>query len=231
MNQLKIAGTAAGALLIYALGTFAVAGAESTIVYDNSQNYLEKYASVDSEYGDQINLAGDARTVTDFAFEYFGDFLASGKENARIRFYANDGPAYGAFYTKPGTLLYDSGVFSINTGQRTKILNGLNVPVPDTFTWTVQFGGVTYTTGSDAGLLYANPVTVGSSFRSYYWQKDPDTGNPDTGGWLPHANNAGIPNNFLAQVKAVPEPSTVQCFFASLIGLGGYAALRRRDSR
>src|SRR5438034_5593579 len=86
------------------------------IVYDNSAVGGTNYFPASSnyvEFGDEVNLAGINRIVTEFAFEYFGDFTAQGDEQGRLRFYKNTGPEVqpGAF--APSTLLFDSGFFPV----------------------------------------------------------------------------------------------------------------------
>src|SRR5688572_169813 len=108
------------------------------IVFDNTTTYTGKFFASTNEFGDQLFLGGSERTVTEFAFEYFGAFTAGGDETGRLRFYAHNGPELSPGFADsrmPGTLLFDSGLFPINPGFNSKGFVGLDVPVPDTFTW------------------------------------------------------------------------------------------------
>ena len=181
----------------------------SEIVFDNSSNYLTNYWPSLLEYGDEIQLAGSARLVTNFVFEYFGSFTREGDETARIRFYKNDGPGR---YPGPGTLLYDSGPFAIFSGLNAAPLNGLAVKVPDDFTWTVQFGGLTGLPGNQVGLPFYDPPTVGFSYRDF-WQKTDPTGLAGRGWDLLSFPNFDPVANFAARVQATTEvqpPATVK---------------------
>ena len=225
MNWFKFpsgpAKTAWLSILASALSLPVLAG---EIVYDNSAHYLEKVLYSGTEYGDEINLGGVARTVTDFIFEYYGDFIPQGDEVGRVRFYANDGGTYAQGYTRPGTLLYESGFFPLDPGQHSQAFNVPSIVVPDTLTWTVEFRGLTMLAGDRAGLLNYNPVTVGSPSRNdFYWKKDPN-------GWAPHGTTSGVPLNFGARVIAVPEPTSLQFLFASGMIVAGCGWIRRKKS-
>ena len=202
----------------------------SSIVYDNSTIDLGKTYSPGNnvEFGDQITLAGTDRTVTDFKFQYFLGGVASG-QTALLRFYANDGPAItktlpdGSTVSvpTPGSLLYTSPVLTLGAGFQTAEAQGFAVKVPDTFTWTVTFNGLT--ADQTAGLQLYDPPLVGSSFLDF-WQNSGGT-------WNTYLfDNGATPGNFAARVTAVPEPATMA--FALLAGLGwaGYLGFKRRSS-
>lgn len=195
------------------------------IAYDNTatNTFLGQYYGSPFEFGDQINLLAPGQwTVTGFKFDYYlnGTFGISGNETADLKFYANNGPN-----GSPGTLLYDSGSFTITKGENgynTVNDTGLQVQVPGNFTWTVLFGGIE--AFETAGLLFYNPPLVGSSLDDY-WEKGAN------GLWaLKRFTPTGGPvANFGAQVTAipVPEPGTIQLgLFAGLVWLG-YVARQR----
>lgn len=176
--------------------------ARGSVVYDNSKHYLGRYHAVTNEFGDEISLARTARLVSEFMFEYYGDFIPQGDETVRLRFYVNDGPGK---YLKPKTLLYDTGPIPISTNFNSMDLSIPNVQVPDTFTWTVQFGGLSQTTGDEAGLLFYDPPTVGAPLAaghigSYYdyWKKVGTF-------WTLYNFGTNPPANFGARVYANSE--------------------------
>ena len=168
------------------------------VVYDNIPYLLNLDFKSTDEFGDEVTLAGTNRTITSFAFEYYGDFVANGDETARIRFYKMDGDviwvqANGVPVLGPGTQIYDSGFIPIASGYGTRTINALSTVVPDTFTYTVQFSGVTGATNDSAGLLVANPPILGSSFNDF-WVKKPS-------GWGLQRLD-GTQSNFAARLVA-----------------------------
>lgn len=178
-------------LLLAAGALLNVANSRAEIVYDNSSNYEGTFNDSRLEYGDQVNLAGDARLLTEFAFEYFASFAVSGDETARVRFYYNDGAEQDGLRA-PGTLFYDSGSFTISSGYRT-----IRGEITDlllesgTFTYTIEFAGLAL--NERAGLLNYDPPAIGSS-GDYFWQKS-------GAGWEPVAVS-GTGNNFAARFVA-----------------------------
>lgn len=199
---------------------------QAAVVYDNVTHPLTDTNSVqlahfyNREYGDEIYLSGSDRLVTDFIFEYFGDFTPNATQFARVRFYANDGPLADPISRAhlPQTEIFNSGLFTLTSGYNTKWLGDLSVRVPDSFTWTVEFSGVGLTSGNRAGILFYNPPTVGSSPRDFWEVID--------GNWtLLHfgANTFKPEANFGARVIAVPEPQTI-----ALFSLGALALWARR---
>jgi len=186
-------------LLIASLGALGIFSqtAQAEIVYNNTSNRLGLSYGSPFEFGDQVILSGTSRMVSGFTFEYFGTNF-SGNETAKVRFYKNDGPVSQNQAT-PGTLIWDSESFPIVatpeagftlTWDKASItFNSRPVVVPDTFTWTVEFGGIT--TGEFAGANLYSPPTVGNGFTSF-WEKGP-------GGWeLRRGTNpgGGVTNNF-----------------------------------
>ena len=170
-----------------------VGPANGAIIYDNTANFEQLFNDSTLENGDEIRLAGTARVVTEFSFEYYGEFAISGDETARVRFYEMNGaPGDNAFAT-PGTLLYESASFNIASGYKTVTISDLALYVPgNAFTWTVDFDGTS--AQESVGLLYYDPPTIGSS-DPYFWEKE-------NGVWSAVAtDDAG--NNFAARVTAV----------------------------
>lgn len=192
-----------------------------TLVYDNTThvrtNLVYKFSR---EYGDEVFLEAGYRTVSEFAFQYFGDFNPTNRVGASavVRFYENDGvdgipgPKTALM---PKTVLWESPSIPLLPGYNLVTLGVPLVDVPDSFTWTVKFSGVTGANQDAAGLVLADPPTVGQPlpdgrFGSYWdaWIRD-DPNRED--GWS--LINFGFrPNdpkaNFYAQIRAVPEPQT-----------------------
>jgi hypothetical protein len=177
--------------VLVAAALFATA-LEGAIVYDNTSNFEQLFNDSRLESGDEVTLAGTARVITEFAFEYYAEFATTGDETAKVRFYRMDGaPGENPFNT-PGTLLYESSAFGIESGYRTVRISELALWIPgDTFMFSVEFRGVT--AEESVGLLYYDPPTVGTS-GSYFWEKE-------NGAWSAVASvDAG--NNFSARVTA-----------------------------
>jgi hypothetical protein len=185
-------------------------------IYDNSKNdLLTRFNPGDLEVGDEIQLAGTARYLTNFAFEFWGENPNSsdsfaGDVQARVRFYQNDGPEFHGYPT-PGSTFFDSGWFAIGQPTPRNTLrfvagevfpeNGLLIPVGLTMTWSVQFQRSV--TSDSVGLDIYSPVVEGASFPDY-WEND-------AGGW--QLKNNVVPMNFAALFEAstiaVPESSTL----------------------
>jgi hypothetical protein len=171
------------------------------VVYENATNYTGKFNLSSNEYGDEIVLSGDAHFITQFQFEYVGNFTPQGDEIARLRFYANTGPSWqGAtqpgYLTPAATPLWET-VLPISPGFNTATISVPYVNVPSRFTWTVQFFGLAMSTNDNAGLLFYDQPTIGSSFNDY-WEL------LTKGWWL--ERYLDIPNNnFAAKIMAVSE--------------------------
>jgi hypothetical protein len=175
-------------------------GAEtiSQTIYDNSDNYEADYFNTLLEVGDQVQFARTNRMINNFQFMCFTRLAKPllGSEQARVRFYLNDGLQTTNGFAAPGTLIYDSGEFNIGTNIQTVEISDIAVIVPgDTLTWTVQFSG--FSTNERGGVLFYNPPALGSS-ANFLWQHD-------TNGWTQIAQ-PGLVNNFFAHFTAVPAP-------------------------
>lgn len=195
--------------------------AADTVVFDNSTHPLDKWisASGKKEIGDEISLAGSARVVTSFVFEYFGDFAPGTHSDARavVRFYANDGTEFQG-NPRPLSLKWESSPVEVLSGFRGVSMSVPNILVPDTFTWTVEFSGLAGTARNQAGLSISDPVAVGAVLPasggrtvvgsySDYWFRTVATADS----WaLANINPDKV--NFYARVGAVPEPGTVALF-------------------
>ena len=211
-------------------------------IFDNSVNDLNsRFSTINYQVGDEITLAGTARHMTHFDFEYSdtGNNLTTfaGDVQAPVRFYLNDGtPVRG--YTSPGTLLWDSG-WILNSRElyplvptdehpyrRTIDFTGADSPdgaplfIPaDSMTWTTQFRGTVPGT-DDLGVdRYLLPVASGEvgDFGDY-WQNDGM-------GWDLLTNGAAKIDFGARMYATIAEPSAAA--LSILGGLGVLIALRR----
>jgi hypothetical protein len=181
--------------------------------------------SLNRIFGDEISLAGTARQVTQVVIAYFGDISTTATDSVTLRLYANDGvslPNVNA--PRPNSLLWQSDPFKISPGANQITFPVPNIVVPNTLTWAVQFSGITGVSGNNAGLLIANPPTVGAtlnngvvgSYNDFWIQTDPTKADS----WALYQLNGGsLPANFYVSVYAVPEPS------ALALGAGGVMVL------
>jgi hypothetical protein len=167
-------------LLMGCLSSLSAVPARAEIVYDNSSGSSTNVYYSLLEYGDEVTLGGVGRVMTEFQFEYYGDFVASGGETARLRLYKNDGPGTDP---SPGTVLFDK-TFAILPGDQTESFTGLSITIPTDLTWTVQFSGLVGGNGDEAGLFFQSPPSVGSSFDDFWlktasgWKLFSWSGNP-----------------------------------------------------
>ncbi|HTL59088.1 MAG TPA: PEP-CTERM sorting domain-containing protein [Candidatus Limnocylindrales bacterium] len=185
-------------------------------IFDNSHNdLLIRFDPGTFEVGDEIQLSGDARYLTNFAFEFWGEGPISpdrfaGDVQARVRFYENNGPDFHGYAT-PGSLFFDSGWFTLDgpTPRNTLVFvageelpaSGLFIPVGQTMTWSVQFQRAI--SDDSVGVDIYSPVSTGASFPDY-WENDGT-------GW--QLKNNIVPMDFAARLEAsliaVPEPSVL----------------------
>lgn len=208
-----------GVITLWGCAAFA-----QTLVYNNGVSYSGIYLNPGlNEVGDEIILGPGPRQATSFQWEYFGSGF-SGDEQFRIRFYRNDGADIGGGTLLPNSVFYDSGLQTLlppvdPSGRNTYLfdLSSMGITLPDRFTWSVQFSGIS---GAEAaGPTIYNPPAVGNNFDDYWFN--------NAGTWQLRGSN-NVPINFGAQV-GVPEPSTYA--LAILGGLCGFALVVRRRSR
>jgi hypothetical protein len=180
---------------------------QKEIIYDNSTTYTGSLSDFKGEFGDQVDFAGENRTLSSFAIEFFVKYtIADFDETARVRLYANDGEQYSEFLDsrRPGTVLYDSGRFFVNPGFQTRTFDHLDIDVPDTVTFTIQFSGLDRAE-EEYGLLIYTPPTVGNSFDDFW-------GRSATGWTL--FDTPDIKDNYSARFTAikttVSQPKIIQ---------------------
>ncbi|MBI4324280.1 MAG: PEP-CTERM sorting domain-containing protein [Chloroflexi bacterium] len=221
MTKMKTAILRAAVLVATSL--LCGASALASTVYENSASPPDKsYAPAGIngiEFGDEIDLAGTDRVVTEFQFEYFLKLDASGNEMARLAVYAMDGPVITQGSASPGTLLYDSGNFTLASGYNRTTLPPTSFTTPNSITWAVTFSGLD--AGEDVGLLLSDTPQTGASFRDF-WQRD------SNGNWgLFEMDSGATKANFVAKVTAVPEPGTLALLAGGLAWLG-FLGYRRK---
>ena len=95
--------------------------------------------------------------------------------------------------------------------------------VPDSFTWTIEFEGISQVTPDRARLFFYDPPGVGSGDTSFYWART-------ASGWEQVMALPAGGNSFYARIVAAPEPG------AAAQGVGAGAAVltlaaRRRRAR
>ncbi len=193
------------------------------IIYDNSGEEITdpqdpqsppQFYPRSEEYGDEVYLKaasdGSSWRMTEFIFEYFGDFTPQGDEMVRFRIYKNDGEGK---FPAPNTLVFDSELLSsggipLEAGYQTKRFVGLDIPVPASFTWTVQFSGLRNVKGDSAGLILWPKPGVGRSFKDF-WIKTPT-------GWRLATIPPPNPN---LPADPVTNPDQIENFGSRIYGL------------
>jgi hypothetical protein len=125
------------------------------------------------------------RTLTELTVYTFGDFgVPEADERIRIRLYHQDGNFVGnPARRSPSTLIWDSGFVLMKPGWRAQRIAVPNVVVPDRFTWTASFDGITGLPSDRAGLCYFGPPTVGES-ENWLWRR-----NDDNSPWTHHSTS------------------------------------------
>lgn len=211
-------------LMAVAALTLGAAALHAEVVYNNGVSYSGNYLNPGSqEVGDEVILGGASRLLSHFTFEYYGANF-SGNEQYRIRFYNNDGTAFGGGIFAPGSSFFDSGLQSLgaptdpsNRNTYDLDLSGESITLPNSFTWTIQFSGVTG--GETAGVTLYNPPAVGLGYDDFWLNNG--------AAWELRGTNPTA-FNFGSTITAVPEPSTYA--LAIIGGLCGFALMARRRS-
>jgi hypothetical protein len=142
--------------------------AEAGIAYQSESSPTSGLVSLVGEFGNQLILKTDSDQplLSSFSFAYESNYAMS--KGMILRFYANDG---GSDLQLPGTLLYQSSPLDIKVGRGEVSVSYNSVPVPKTFTFTVEFLG-NDGLNSAAGLLTPNQIpTVGQAYNDI-WLKN-----------------------------------------------------------
>lgn len=228
-RKLTVAG--AGMFLAAALA------AHADTVYDNSSydsGYSLSFANGRTN-GNEIVLGGGmtSATITNFSFELYSSLTTvfSGSVQMRVFLYANDGGLVSG-YKSPGTVLFDSGLFSLQPPSQFPA-NGSSLVGTVNFNLLNDYSPVSITTsnftfaavvtglvgGDNLGFELFTNASVGLNYGDY-WSNDGT-------GW--QLLTTGQPNSIGAQFEATPEPSTL-----CLAAVGGSfligSAWRRRQA-
>jgi hypothetical protein len=178
---------------------FVVSPSWGQVIYDNTTTFLGSYVSERREYGDQLDLGGVARRLTQIQFEHYGRFATNGDEAVKVRLYTNE-KEYDMYRKEPTTLLYESEWMPIQPGYRSRLIDGLNALLPmHTMTFTVEFAGIA--PDEEAGLLFYGPPTEGYSFNEF-WVRSV------SGVWVPVLYSTTDPNrraNVSLRLIATPD--------------------------
>jgi len=203
----------------------------SDIVFENLSGISTNYYLFGREYGDDISLASGGRVVTAFSFVYYGSVPTNLVSPGlwRIRFYRNDGvPLYPevASTEKPGTLLWDSGTYTVRPGYQTATIEVPKVTVPDRFTWTVEFYNLPQDADNGAGLVVSHPPTIGAvlpgkfssiigSYSDFWILEDPEFLDSWSLYMFSTDPQSGPQGNFAARV--VTQPNTPPVWSATAL--------------
>jgi hypothetical protein len=222
------------ALATWLIAFSAVRTSANTIFNNSTNDLITRFDPGTLEVGDEIILAGTARYLTNFSFEFFATnpvaHVLSGSIAAEVRFYRNNGPLFNGYPT-PGSMFFDSGLFAIGQTVRSTAVftigtgdfpsTGLFIPDSD-ITWSVQFSGMG--ANDTAGVDLYSPPTVGSDYPDY-WQNN-------GGSWALMTNSLASQMNFGATFdaspQAVPEPSAIALSILGGLGLLAFARKFRR---
>lgn len=188
------------------------------LIYDNSGTSLNTFVSRLEEFGDEIDFAGSARTITEMTFQVFGERDLPAGASARFRLYRLNGPILRPPFPavpSPGEMVYQSPSIPIQPGAQPIRITDLAIDIPSRTVWTVEFQGTTASNGERAGLQVYHPPLVGRSFRDY-WVRD-------TAGFTLFVLDGGVPANFAARFLAQPDPAVE---FTTSLNPSGQTVLR-----
>ena len=228
----KIIAAGVGVLLLTGVPVYGdILYNNSTTDVGRSLNFINGQAM-----GNQMVMGSGftSATATNFSFEIYSTNASfAGSVQMQVFLYANNGALTNG-YNMPGTVLYNSGLFTLQTPQL--FAGGLNVgtvffdlsstPISlpnNNFTLAAVVTGMT---GLDAvGMELFNPATTGLNYDDYWLQNT-------SGSWALMTNSAG-PTDFGARFNGtgVPEPSTLGLSVVGASLLIGSFWLRRRQNQ
>jgi hypothetical protein len=151
-------------------------------LYDNLDSvvYPAEFHVPTVESGDEVEFAVTGQTLHEVSIYYFADLSAmtTAERSAvtgELRIYRNDGPTYPGLQSRtPGTLLYTSQPFRLNSGYFLQRFTDLNVQTTDRITWTVVWNNLPQISGKTAGLIVGDvkqnpaPTNRGKSYNDFW---------------------------------------------------------------
>ena len=186
-------------------------------LYDNFDSvvYPAEFYVPTLESGDEVEFGIPNQILHEVSFYYYADLssMTAAERSAvtgELRIYRNDGPAYSGLKSRiPGTLLYKSKPFGMNSGYFLQRFTDLNVETTDRITWTVVWKNLPQTSGKTAGLIVADtkqnpaPTNVGKSYNDF-WVHDGER-------WeLQHLGDYRPVANFATRASAVGTEVALQ---------------------
>ena len=232
----KVMTASAGIMLAGSIGL------RGDILYQDTANPTNRVMNLanNQQVGQQVWLGPTvSEYLTNFSFEYYSPLSSySGNVKMDVRLYANDGTAFNGYAT-PGTILFDSGLFSLPnpfsvsaTNAATVVFNlsdllsgavplNPNAALPTNFTFSVTVSGMS---GLDSvGLPIFGQPQVGWNAGDYWYDV--------SGNWELLTNSLG-PVAFGAQALGgttpTPEPTVLSL---SALGAGALAVIAWRRQR
>jgi hypothetical protein len=173
--------------------------ARAELVFDSSSTVFPLYLPGTSEIGDEITLAGEARTVTGLRFDYYLDPRAGNTVTGRVRIYLNNG---AGFPPRPQEVLYSSPSIALATGYANVQVSGVALDVPESFTVAILFQNVPANLAGRVGPVFYGEErpAIGRGFDDYWVRQT-------NGVWLPaRFPNGQPPVHFSMLVEAQPDP-------------------------
>lgn len=215
------------AALILGLTVIPARTAAQFIVFENT-SHIGTYAAYSAEgvvatLGDQVSLAGTARTLTEFAVGMSASGDTPYTADVSLSLYQvgagnTVGSQIGSTVTLTGVLFPD--------GPSLVTFAGLSTTVPDQFIWGVTVANLSDPANVLVGWRYGGPPSSGSSDSGFAYSSTVSAGFP--AGLAPESSGFHI-ENLVARITAVPEPQEYLVAFGLL--LLGYGLVRGRAAR
>lgn len=215
-------------------------GVRGDTLYQNTVNPSGQVMNLGNsqQVGEQIWLGPTVpEYLTNFSFQYYSPALTySGNVQMDVRLYANDGTTFNGYAT-PGTVLFDSGNFTLanpwsvagtNSAtvvfQLSDLLSGTipldqNLSLPTNFTFSVTVSGLAG--GDIVALPIFGQAQVGWNAGDYWYDV--------SGNWQLLTNGpVAFGAQFLGQTTPTPEPSVLAL---GALGAAALLAIARRRQR